>query len=142
MRMQAKALLELKQSNIIHCDIKPANTVLHQPVAARFPVVKLIDFGEANTVGEAQGDIAGTPGYMAPEMESDGDATFASDMCVTVAPQMQHCSFGGRRCSRLLNGAGIVDSMRRVWALLCFILEATCQVANRKLVLVPASVAS
>ena len=87
MVVQAKALLELKQNDIIHCDIKPANTVLHQPVAARFPVVKLIDFGEANTVTEAQGDIAGTPGYMAPEMESDGNASFASDMYVLGVDQ-------------------------------------------------------
>ena len=67
-----KALLELKDTAIVHCDIKPANTVLHQPIGSCHPVVKLIDFGEANTVKEAQGDIAGTPGYMAPEMESDG----------------------------------------------------------------------
>ena len=43
-------------------------------------VLKLIDFGEANVLPDANGDIAGTPGYMAPEMESNGDASPAADM--------------------------------------------------------------
>ena len=53
-----RALIELKEAKILHCDIKPANTVLHQP-AHGWPVLKLIDFGEANTVEDAMGDIAG-----------------------------------------------------------------------------------
>lgn len=77
-----KALIELKAANILHCDIKPANTVLHQPEHG-WPILKLIDFGEANTVEDATGDIAGTPGYMAPEMEKIGDASCASDMYST-----------------------------------------------------------
>lgn len=46
------------------------------------PVLKLIDFGEANTFEEAVGDVAGTPGFMAPEMEEHGAASSASDMFV------------------------------------------------------------
>lgn len=77
-----RALIELKEAKILHCDIKPANTVLHQP-AHGWPVLKLIDFGEANTVEDAMGDIAGTPGYMAPEMEKTGSASTGSDMYST-----------------------------------------------------------
>ena len=84
----ARALGELKRSGIVHCDIKPANTVLHRPgVSAAMArrgrkqrLLKLIDFGEANTPEDAEGDIAGTPGYMAPEMEQHGWASAASDM--------------------------------------------------------------
>jgi serine/threonine protein kinase len=43
-------------------------------------VVKLIDFGEANILPHAKGDVAGTAGYMAPEMEEEGDAAHESDM--------------------------------------------------------------
>jgi serine/threonine protein kinase len=75
-----KALIELKAANIVHCDIKPANTVLHTPEDHGWPTLKLIDFGEANTLTDALGDIAGTPGYMAPEMESGGEASCGSDM--------------------------------------------------------------
>lgn len=76
---------ELKDSGVLHCDIKPANTVLHVTTedGARTSqrVLKLIDFGEANILPDADGDVAGTPGYMAPEMESNGDASPAADMC-------------------------------------------------------------
>eukprot|EP00039_Didymoeca_costata_P006877 m.94197 g.94197 ORF g.94197 m.94197 type:complete len:488 (+) comp13433_c0_seq1:409-1872(+) len=74
----SRALSQLRPHRILHCDIKPANTVLHK--TRRGLVLKLIDFGEANTVSQAKGDVAGTPGYMAPEMERDGDASFASDI--------------------------------------------------------------
>jgi serine/threonine protein kinase len=42
----ARAVHELSHANILHCDIKPANTVLHTAAHGR-PQVKLIDFGEA-----------------------------------------------------------------------------------------------
>eukprot|EP00041_Stephanoeca_diplocostata_P037507 m.1422511 g.1422511 ORF g.1422511 m.1422511 type:complete len:676 (+) comp25050_c2_seq6:303-2330(+) len=81
----ARGLRALREAGVLHCDIKPANTVLHtlphpHPEFDSGRVLKIIDFGEANTVVEAKGDIAGTPGYMSPEMEKDGDASFASDM--------------------------------------------------------------
>ena len=45
------AMRELKDSGVLHCDIKPANTVLHVTTddGARTSqrVLKLIDFGEA-----------------------------------------------------------------------------------------------
>ena len=40
----------------------------------------LIDFGEANETLKADRIEVGTPGYMAPEVLTDGDCTSASDV--------------------------------------------------------------
>lgn len=58
---------------IIHRDIKPQNIFLHQRQGGE--VVKMLDFGIAKLVGEAEiaqqltldGNSVGTPAYMAPE---------------------------------------------------------------------------
>ena len=78
----SKALIELKAAKILHCDIKPANTVLHQP-AHGWPVLKLIDFGEANTVEDALGDIAGMYFllHLCGFVEGHGGGGFASSCC-------------------------------------------------------------
>lgn len=65
----ARALREMQRAQIVHCDIKPANMLLHQPYdEGRKPLknrlLKLIDFGEANTKEGCVGYVAGTPGYM------------------------------------------------------------------------------
>ena len=42
--------------------------------------LKMIDFGEANETIKADRIEVGTPGYMAPEVMTDGDCTSASDV--------------------------------------------------------------
>lgn len=60
----ASALAYAHERNIVHRDIKPSNVML-----TRSEGVKLMDFGLANPVDEAEatGVVAGTPRYMAPE---------------------------------------------------------------------------
>jgi len=84
----ARGMIELRCSNIVHCDIKPCNVLLVSVPHAKAgkapaPGLKIIDFGEGNTPEEAEGFVAGTPGYQAPEVVDDGLCSFASDMYST-----------------------------------------------------------
>lgn len=57
------ALFYAHRKGMVHCDIKPANILIH-----RNGTVYLTDFGIARFSGKAQpGSGAGTPAYMAPE---------------------------------------------------------------------------
>lgn len=66
------ALVETHKKGIIHCDLKPENIMLTS-VGARDNVIKLIDFGVASILSEANESsdrehmLIGTPQYMAPE---------------------------------------------------------------------------
>ena len=57
----ATALTHLHHGSLVHRDLKPANILL----TADGPVV--IDFGIARLAAGTRHDLAGTPGYMAPE---------------------------------------------------------------------------
>ncbi len=62
----AVGLSAVHATGIVHCDVKPSNIVIEEGTGR--PV--LVDFGIATLSGSFHGDdvdIAGTPGYMAPE---------------------------------------------------------------------------
>lgn len=67
----AAAMAAAHTAGIIHCDIKPANIyVMYEPGLAGWPKIKVVDYGVARHVAEAplpDGEIAGTPSFMAPE---------------------------------------------------------------------------
>src|SRR5258706_378896 len=57
-------------AKIAHCDLKPENImVLHAGSFAGWPRIKVVDFGVARFLDreDDEGQVAGTPMYMAPE---------------------------------------------------------------------------
>ncbi|HKU38488.1 MAG TPA: serine/threonine-protein kinase [Polyangiales bacterium] len=66
LRQLAAALDYLHAQHIVHADLKPAHVVLDERAADR---IKLVDFGCAfdDRDDRQARDVAGTPGYMAPE---------------------------------------------------------------------------
>jgi len=70
------ALHELKESGIVHGDIKPENIFVRNDFRA-----KLGDFDTAQTAGFRNGhNIVGTLGYIAPELVENGIMTYEADM--------------------------------------------------------------
>ena len=63
------------EQGVIHRDLKPANIMIDGRGNAR-----IMDFGIAALAGAADGDRAGTPGYMSPEQERGEPATRRSDL--------------------------------------------------------------
>jgi len=90
--MQAcEGLAAAHARDVLHCDIKPANFLLHQAPNGGEPVVKILDLGIgrmlAKSGSEQTGVIAGTPAYMSPEQARGEELTDAADiysMGVTV----------------------------------------------------------
>jgi eukaryotic-like serine/threonine-protein kinase len=71
----AKALDSLHAMGFVHCDLKP-NNILVSPQAE----VKVIDLGQAVTVGTKKKRIQGTPDYIAPEQVKCAAVTIRTDV--------------------------------------------------------------
>jgi serine/threonine-protein kinase len=91
----ADALAAAHAAGIVHRDIKPANVFL-TPVG-----VKVLDFGIAFT-GTSDGQVMGTPAYVAPELLTGTAPTSAADIyslgvvlheCLTGAPPTPASTF-------------------------------------------------
>jgi len=76
-----KTLVHIHNHNIVHCDLKFPNILLHRPteeekLAGKKPYIKLCDFGiaqilERNAEGKMRAvmkERSGTQQYMAPEL--------------------------------------------------------------------------
>ena len=74
----AEGLLAAHKRGLIHRDVKPGNILFMEDQTS-----KIVDFGLAclvNETSESQGEIWGTPDYVAPEKLSGGPEDFRSDI--------------------------------------------------------------
>ena len=69
-----EALVCLERCNLVHCDLSPANLVLDSNGQTR-----LLDFELCHQVGFGLNDV-GTPGFVAPELASNGVALPSIDI--------------------------------------------------------------
>ena len=90
---------------------KRSNPSNKKQAAAPTQRLKLIDFGEANITINADRIEVGTPGYMAPEVMTDGDCTAASDIYSAGASLVELWS-GGIWAGAETRGEGY-DGMRQ-----------------------------
>jgi serine/threonine protein kinase len=84
-RQVLDGLTEAHRHNVIHRDLKPANLLIEQDADGK-DVVKIVDFGLAKLVAEAEQqesltqEVVGTPLYMAPEQAAGEKVDRRSDI--------------------------------------------------------------
>ena len=71
----AEGLAHMHGRGFVHADIKPNNVLVGENGA-----VKIIDLGQACSIGTIKKRIQGTPGYMAPEQAHRGEITPKTDI--------------------------------------------------------------
>ncbi len=74
-RQLAAGLAAAHDRGVLHRDLKPANIMIDGEGA-----VRITDFGLAAIAGAGEGPLAGTPGYMAPELLTGSPASVRSDV--------------------------------------------------------------
>ncbi len=87
LRQLCGALREAHAAGLIHCDVKPGNTIICDR-GGEHDVAKLLDFGLVRTLGWRQearrfterGVIQGTPAFMSPEQALGGDLDSRTDI--------------------------------------------------------------
>ncbi|MFF3645723.1 PQQ-binding-like beta-propeller repeat protein [Streptomyces sp. NPDC002564] len=74
----AEALAAIHRAGLIHRDLKPSNILLslEGPRVIDFGISRAVD----GTVLTAEGQVAGSPGFMSPEQSRGGELTPASDV--------------------------------------------------------------
>ena len=74
----AKALMAIHEAGVVHRDLKPSNVMLvdGEPVVIDFGIAQAFDSTRLTQTGM----VAGTPGYLAPEVFDEERATSASDV--------------------------------------------------------------
>jgi eukaryotic-like serine/threonine-protein kinase len=87
LRQLCGALREAHAAGLIHCDVKPGNTIICDR-GGEHDVAKLLDFGLVRSLGWRQdagrfterGVIQGTPAFMSPEQALGGDLDSRTDI--------------------------------------------------------------
>ncbi len=83
----AAALAAAHAQGIVHRDVTPGNVMLSRSG------VKVVDFGIAAVVGERDGQVLGTPTYLAPEQRAGAPAQPATDV-YALGLLLYHCATG------------------------------------------------
>ena len=98
-----RGLAAAHEKGVLHRDLKPANIMIDGRGQ-----VRITDFGLAKLVDDqADGEVAGTPAYMAPEQLREGQATIQSDLYALGL--ILHEVFTGEAVNQSANAAELLQ---------------------------------
>ncbi|WP_156339259.1 serine/threonine protein kinase [Chondromyces crocatus] len=106
----ARALSALHAAGWVHGDVTPSNVIVDDAGEAR-----LLDLGIARHIGERRAEVAGKPGYVAPEAALPGAASTAED-AFGLGVVLAECVLGRRLFPErdLVEAAARADTPREV----------------------------